>query len=633
MPTNIFAGATNIKVLEDAGQVLIPVKRTGDLSQSSSFNYGVVADTATADVDFDAIATATATFAVGQSTVFVPVAVYNNPEAEATEAFVFSITGVSNAGLSFPRTTRVTISDAQNPPPPDPVNPPFIPDYTVTANVVANTNFPVSFEWTAQNATFPNRLMYVADKGGVISVFQVPNGGGNPQPVSTFIDISAKTNDSGDRGLLDIALHPDFGPANPYIYAFYTVDPPQTAGHTGNSGPNGEGNRYSYVVRFTADANNGYKTVVPGSEVILLGGAGQSLSDISGGGVVDSTSDGTDATHIVTPASDLDSGPNGVGGYRQNYLKADSLSHVGGSLTFGPDGKLYVGVGDGISYNTVDPRGVSVQNVNALAGKILRIDPITGNGLSDNPFWDGNAAHNASKVWQMGLRNPYALTFDSQGDLIISETGWSTWEEINSGPVGANFGWPFYEGGDGGTIVPTAGYGSVAGASAFYAAVASGSIVITPAFRAFAHDSAAPGYQFQAIVGASSIYANGAYPAELNNTYFFVDIVDGELFAIDTNTGENIQYLTTSSGSSWVHFAQGPDGYMYYADMYAGQIGRFVITAGVVLTGTSGNNTLNGGRFADTISGLGGVDNLFGNGGGDFLKRRIGCRHSEGRGR
>ena len=80
---------------------------------------------------------------------------------------------------------------------------------------------------------------------------------------------------------MDIALHPDFGkpvqpgqPEHNYVYAFYVVDPPDTAGNPGNAGPDGGGNRFAYLVRFTADATTNYTTAVPGSEVILLGGAG-----------------------------------------------------------------------------------------------------------------------------------------------------------------------------------------------------------------------------------------------------------------------------------------------------------------------------------------------------------------------
>ena len=136
--------------------------------------------------------------------------------------------------------------------------------------------------------------------------------------VSTFIDISAKVNDNGDRGLLDIALHPNFGqpvqpgqPEHNYVYAFYVVDPPGTVGNPDpDAGPDGGGNRFAYLVRFTADAATNYTTAVPGSEVILLGGVAvpgvaglqpRTLQDISGAGAVDSTSNLASPSPALTP--------------------------------------------------------------------------------------------------------------------------------------------------------------------------------------------------------------------------------------------------------------------------------------------------------------------------------------------
>ena len=265
-------------------------------------------------------------------------------------------------------------------------------------------------------------------------------------------------NDYQDRGLLDIALHPDFGtpvqagqPEHNYIYAFYVVDPSGTAGKIGNAGPDGGGNRFAYLVRFTANAATNYTTAVAGSEVILLGGAGQTLQDISGAGAVDSTSN----------INQAESGFNALTGkYVDNYIKVDSRSHAGGSLAFGPDGALYVSIGDGTSFDATDPRTVSVQNVDSLSGKILRIDPLTGLGLPDNPFVGPGYAlsANRSKVYQLGLRNPFSIGFAQDGRLLISNTGWFSWEEIESGPPGANFGWPYFEGGDNGIILRAPGY-------------------------------------------------------------------------------------------------------------------------------------------------------------------------------
>ena len=383
-------------------------------------------------------------------------------------------------------------------------------------------------------------------------------------PPSTFIDISSKVNSIPDRGLLDIALHPNFGqpvqpgqPEHNYVYAFYVVDPPDTAGNPDrHARPDGGGNRFAYLVRFTANAATNYTTAVPGSEVILLGGVAvpgvadlqpRTLQDISGAGAVDSTSD------ISQPESGFNAQ---TGKYVDNYIKVDSRSHAGGSLAFGPDGALYVSIGDGTSFNTSDPRTVSVQNIDSLSGKILRIDPLTGLGLPDNPFVEpgDDLSANHSKVYQLGLRNPFSMGFAQDGRLLISNTGWFSWEEIESGHAGANFGWPYFEGGDNGVILPAPGYQNLASdaarglpsAAAFYAAVASGAITITPAYRAFAHDHSAPGYQLGAIVGVDTVYSGSRYPAEFQNDIFFTDINDGEVFVVDTNNRSDVKYLYSS---------------------------------------------------------------------------------------
>jgi glucose/arabinose dehydrogenase len=121
-------------------------------------------------------------------------------------------------------------------------------------------------------------------------------------------------------------------------------------------------------------------------------------------------------------------------------------NHNGGALAFGPDGYLYLGLGDG--GGSGDPFG-NAQNTNHLLGKILRIDVDHGEPYSipaDNPF--GN------EVWAYGLRNPWRISFDRMsGDLWIGDVGEYQWEEINYLPAdsagGVNFGWSIMEGSHG----------------------------------------------------------------------------------------------------------------------------------------------------------------------------------------
>jgi glucose/arabinose dehydrogenase len=124
-------------------------------------------------------------------------------------------------------------------------------------------------------------------------------------------------------------------------------------------------------------------------------------------------------------------------------------NHNGGHLAFGPDGYLYISMGDGGSAG--DPLGAG-QNLNTLLGKLLRIDPGLDGGYSippDNPFI--GTANALPEIWAYGLRNPWRFSFDAQtGDLYIADVGQNRWEEVNFQPAdsrgGENYGWNFYEG-------------------------------------------------------------------------------------------------------------------------------------------------------------------------------------------
>ncbi len=115
------------------------------------------------------------------------------------------------------------------------------------------------------------------------------------------------------------------------------------------------------------------------------------------------------------------------------------------------------------------------------------------------------------------------------------------------------------------------------GAAAFYAAVANGTITLTPAYRAFAHSESAPGYQLGAIVGVDGVYTGSQYPAEFQNDVFFTDINDGEVYVVDINNRSDVKYLYSSQGAP-VAFSQGPDGYVYVANLGAGTITKLLIT-------------------------------------------------------
>lgn len=123
-------------------------------------------------------------------------------------------------------------------------------------------------------------------------------------------------------------------------------------------------------------------------------------------------------------------------------------NHNGGGLAFGPDGYLYLGLGDG--GNAGDPQG-NGQSLDTLLGKLLRIDVDAGSPYAippDNPYArDGGLP----EIWAYGLRNPWRFSFDRQnGDLYIGDVGQGEWEEVDFLPAGSaggtNFGWNYREG-------------------------------------------------------------------------------------------------------------------------------------------------------------------------------------------
>ena len=279
----------------------------------------------------------------------------------------------------------------------------------IQEGVTVGLNLPTSF------ALAPDGRIFIAEKAGRVRVFH--NGELLSDP---FIDITTEVNDAADRGLMGIAVDPAW-PRRPYVYLAFVYDPPEIKDR------NPGGARVSRVVRLTADANN-LNVAVPGSGVVLVG--------------TNST-----AAHVgnpdqgdAEPFSCLDGGGQPV----RDCIATEGTAHTINMLKFGPEDALYVSVGDGIVNSRGNARAL---DINSLNGKILRVDPDTGEGLPSNPFFDGDPGSNRSKVFASGLRNPFRFTVDPRNSrVIVGEVGNEKWEEINIGGPGANFGWPCYEG-------------------------------------------------------------------------------------------------------------------------------------------------------------------------------------------
>jgi glucose/arabinose dehydrogenase len=391
--------------------------------------------------------------------------------------------------------------------------------------------------------------MYVANFTGFVQVFT----NGEIQQ-NYFINLQDQVN--GTRGLLDIAVHPDFE-NNPYVYFAYAYDPPEVNEHTGLAGPDGTGNRVSRVTRVTADVTTGYTTAIAGSEVVLLGANG-TWENFNAS--VDSTVDFDEP-----PAGILEDGSN-----LQDFLAIDSQSHSVNSVEFGPDGMLYVSNGDGTSYNQADPRSVRVQDIDNLSGKVLRVDPITGEGLADNPFFNGDVDANRSKVYQYGFRNPFRIAIDdASGQVYVGDVGWSHWEEINAGGPGDNFGWPYYEGGHG-IATPTILYQDLPEAQAFYA---SGETTV-PSLLGLQHDVD----NIDALT-LGDIYTGTDLGAEYQNSLIYSRLGSGVVQAVlFTETGDVDEIKTIALGHEFlVQMVSAPDGHLYFVDFDDGTIGYWTL--------------------------------------------------------
>jgi glucose/arabinose dehydrogenase len=430
-----------------------------------------------------------------------------------------------------------------------PQDPPTEQGDTVAAINVVSTGLvqPTAVDW------LPDGTMLIAEKGGVVKTFN--NSALSSTP---FIDISDIVNGTRDRGLLDIAVHPDFA-NNPYVYLLFTYDPPEVYNQAAgtNAGPDGKGNRAGRLIRVTADASNGYLTAEANSQVLLLG--------------ENSTWDNFNAfANSTVNFSEPPAGELPDGSYLQDFINSDSESHTVGGLAFAPDGALYVSIGDGASYNNVDRRADRVQHIDSLSGKILRIDPLTGDGLPDNPFYNGDPDANRSKVYQLGLRNPFRIAVDPvTGQLFIGEVGWTKWEEINSSGPGANFGWPFYEGGSGVSLVQPAYEATPEGQDFF-----SQNVPVDASLYALNHQADG----INAIV-MGDVYRGSAYGAEYQGNVFFNDLGQGIVRHASIDASGNVTDVNVfaTGANVVVQISEGPDGFLYFADLDDGTVGRWEI--------------------------------------------------------
>jgi glucose/arabinose dehydrogenase len=236
------------------------------------------------------------------------------------------------------------------------------------------------------------------------------------------------------------------------------------------------------------------------------------------------------------------SGDMAMAGSEMAILDLDNLSatnHNGGAINFGPDGKLYIAVGE----NAVPSNAQWGGN---LLGKMLRINK-DGTIPTDNPYYAGNVGRNRA-IWALGLRNPFTFAFDpAGGQMFINDVGQGTWEEVNDGRIAANYGWPDTEG-------PTT------------------DVRFTSPRYAYMHSEGC------AITGGT-FYSPLApqFPAEYSRDYFFAEFCGGWIRRLDV--ASNTVTMFASGISLPVDLKVSDDGALYYLARGAGAVYRVTYAA------------------------------------------------------
>lgn len=374
--------------------------------------------------------------------------------------------------------------------------------------VVGGLDEPTTF------AFVPDGRIFLVEKRGVVRVFE--DGALLPTPI---IDIQDRVNNAEQRGLLGLAVDPDFR-ENGYVYLFYTYE---------HDSSDPDGPKTGQLMRVTVEGD----VALPNSEQVILGSVVANAEQPS----CDDFAAGADC------------------------LPADNNIHIGGALQFASDGKLFVATGDS-AHN--DDLRVRAQRLESLAGKVLRINP-DGSAPPDNPFFTGDAASNRSKVWAYGLREPFRFGLQPGTDLpFVGDVGSLYSEEISIAYRGANLGWPCYEG-----LKPPYEIGDHQVCKDL---LQLGPEAVSPPVYTYTTEPAA------AVVGGDFALT---YPPPYDGAYFFADFVRSWIAYLTVDDDDNlidVEHLTIA-GDGPVALKTGPDGEIYYLSWNAGELRHLRWTA------------------------------------------------------
>lgn len=426
----------------------------------------------------------------------------------------------------------------------------------------------------------PNGMVFVAEKNGKIEVYENLED----ETPELFKNLTVETYDHGDRGLLGLAIDPEF-PAKPYVYALFTYDHVLGSGEPAPEWGSGEGDSCP-----VSPANGADDCVVSGRLVRYTativeeeGGPGETRLHAFAGG-----------EKALIP---------------EDWCQQFS-SHSIGDLRFGPEGALYAGGGEGGSFsnadygqlgNPPDPCGdppkaggsLRAQDLitpetkvdpTGLDGTIIRIDPETGEGWPTNPLPKSSSA-NERRIVALGFRNPFRFTLDPKtGEVYVGNVGSSEFEEIDRfelSPRLYNSGWPCYEGDNRQFQFKTL---ELPICEQLYQEPGR---VTQPLFY-YSHRSAiAPGdecsYASGSAISGPAFYEGEEFPAKYKGALFFADTVRGCFYVMlpgadgrpDPNKVE--PFMTGGSLYPGVDIEEGPDGSLYYASLFGEGFGKGAI--------------------------------------------------------
>ena len=437
---------------------------------------------------------------------------------------------------------------------PDPVGAASLPAGFQDTVAISGLTFPTSVRFA------PDGRVFVTEKAGVIKVFDSVSD----TSATVFADLRGKVHDHVDRGMLGLAVPPNF-PTDPHVYVTYEHDAP-----IGGTAPV-------------------YNDQCPDTTLGCRAGGRLSRFDASG--------------NVAGPEEVL------IEDWCHQFP-----THGVGDVRFGPDGALYVSSGEGANTAFADygqrgnacadppsPSGTNLSPPGAqggalrsqdlrttgdpatLAGTIIRVSPATGAAMATNPQASSSDA-NARRIIAYGLRNPFRFAFrPGTNEIWIGDVGWGTAEELNliSSPTAAvrNFGWPCYEGFD-----PQSGYN--AADLTLCESLYSSSGAVTAPYARYEHRWPVAGESCpngSSSISGLAFYGGGTYPSTYDGALFFADYARDCIYVVRPGSDGRPDWSTRAAFIEGAHgpvdLQIGPNGDLFYVDLVGGAVRRVTFNA------------------------------------------------------